>query len=139
MSWQEPKTDWTADDYFNAQDWERITHNIEYVKDLVATLFEKIVIEEMQEKNYASMIYAREVNGIEKNLQAVNWKNYFDVDSTMVTWQTNRATPTYKDFNRWENNLLVLKTKMDSMIDALDYCDDDVYCVENGSEIGGLI
>ena len=35
MAWIEPKTNWTSQDFFNIEDYNRIIGNIAYLKELV--------------------------------------------------------------------------------------------------------
>ena len=39
MSWITPKIDWTADDYYNLEDAQRIAGNIAYLKDMAAEIY----------------------------------------------------------------------------------------------------
>lgn len=36
MSWTEPKTDWTENDYFNIEDYNRIKNNIAYLVEKIS-------------------------------------------------------------------------------------------------------
>lgn len=110
--WKTPKTDWTADDYFNYWDYNRITNNIFFLNRFMRFLFLPFSIVDMgDDKNYESMIYAKEFNVIEDNLQTVNQNTYQFEIGEKKTWQANRPTPTYKDFNRIESACLKLYTQ----------------------------
>ena len=37
--WQEPKTDWTVNDYFNYTDYNRIKNNIAYLREQALKLY----------------------------------------------------------------------------------------------------
>lgn len=39
MTWITPKTDWTADDYYNLEDAQRIAGNIMHLKDMAAEIY----------------------------------------------------------------------------------------------------
>ena len=109
--WQVPKTNWTADDYFNYWDYNRITNNIFFLNRFMRFLFLPFDIIDMGEDKddgYKSMIYAREFNAIEENLQTINQKTYALEIGEKKTWQANRPTPTYEDFNRIESSCLKL-------------------------------
>ena len=50
MAWKEPKTDWTADDRFNIQDYNRIKNNLEYLHARACMNWGKFEIEDMSGK-----------------------------------------------------------------------------------------
>ena len=65
-----------------------------------------------QEKIYSSMIYAREINAIENNLESVNINTYnFDIGDTKEFYP-NKATPLWSEFNRIESAMLLLHNTM---------------------------
>lgn len=109
MAWMEPKTNWKSDDYLNIVDYNRIIGNISYLKGLAVELFKAFDISSMgEEKNYVSMIYAREINAIEQNLETINSNTYgFNIGDT-TTYQANKGTPLYTEFNRIESAVLLL-------------------------------
>ena len=84
MGWITPKTDWVSTDYFNIEDYNRIIGNIRYLKDFAEELFKALDTLDMgEEKTYVSMIYAREMNAIESNLEIINANTYgFDIGDT---------------------------------------------------------
>lgn len=112
MAWIEPKTNWKESDYFNAADYNRIVGNITYLKALAEKLFPLYSIEDMGgTKTYSSMIYAREMNVIEQNLQTINARGYNQNIGAANTYYAGKATPTYKDYNRIESACLMIYTK----------------------------
>lgn len=114
--WKTPKIDWTEDDYFGYLDYNRIINNIFFLNRFMRFLFFPFSITDMgDDKNYESMIYAREFNTIEDNLQTINQNTYQFEIGEKKTWQANRPTPTYEDFNRIEG--ACLKLYIQSMAD----------------------
>lgn len=114
MAWIEPKTNWESTDYFNIDDYNRIVGNLNYLKAFSEELFNVFDILSMEEeKTYVSMIYAREMNTIESNLATINNNTYkFDIGETQ-TFQANKSTPLWSEFNRIESSCLLLyKTMM---------------------------
>lgn len=110
--WQVPKVNWTSEDLFGYLDYNRIIGNLFFLNRFMRFLFLPFEIEEMgADKNYESMIYAREFNVIEDNLQTVNQKTYQFKIGEKKTWMANKATPAYEDFNRIENACLRLYTQ----------------------------
>ena len=113
MAWIEPKTNWESTDYFNIEDYNRIVGNLTYLKDLSLELFKDFTTEDMVgSKDYSSMIYAREINAIENNLETVNINTYnFDIGDTKEFYP-NKATPLWSEFNRIESAMLLLHNTM---------------------------
>lgn len=111
--WLPPKTDWVANDYFNVVDYNRIVGNLTYLKSFSEKLFRSYDLLDMeQEKTYTSMIYAREINAIENNLETVNINTYnFDIGDTKEFYP-NKATPLWSEFNRIESAMLLLHNTM---------------------------
>lgn len=109
IGWVPPKTDWISSDYFNVEDYDRITGNIRYLKALSDEVFDEFAINAMEEeKTYTSMIYAREMNAIENNLEILNENTYgLDIGKTTL-YQANKSTPLWSEFNRIESASLLL-------------------------------
>ena len=107
--WLPPKTDWTAEDCFNAIDYNRIIGNLKYLRNYAMQLFKEFDIASMgEEKTYLSMIYAREMNAIENNLETINKHTYsFNIGKTQI-FQANKGTPLWSEFNRIESACLLL-------------------------------
>lgn len=109
MAWIQPKTDWVASDYFNADDYNRIIGNVTHLKAYLDALFVGLDISSMgEEKHYLSLIYAREINAIESNVKLLNDNSYgFNIGETK-TYKPNGKTFTYEDLNRLESAILRL-------------------------------
>ena len=120
MAWIEPKTDWASTDYFNIEDYNRIIGNISCLKDFAEKLFKSFDTLSMgEEKTYVSMIYAREMNAIESNLEIINANTYsFNIGETQ-TFQANKSTPLWSEFNRIESACLLLYNTMIAHKNAL--------------------
>ena len=120
MAWIEPKTDWKSNDYFNIEDYNRIIGNISYLKAFSEELFKYLDTLDMgEEKTYVSMIYAREMNAIENNLEIINENTYdFDIGETK-TFQANKSTPLWSEFNRIESACLLIYSTMIAHKNAL--------------------
>lgn len=113
MAWIEPKTNWNESDYFNAEDYNRIIGNLAYLEIVSEELFKEIELLYMgEDKTYDSLIYAREINAIESNLETINLNTYgFNIGEKMV-YKDNGNTPLYSEFNRIEGAILKLYTTM---------------------------
>ena len=112
MAWIEPKTNWTSSDYFNATDYNRIIGNLTHLKALADDLFANLTNVSLEEKTVESLIYAREVNAIEKALEALNLETYkFNIGDTQE-YMANTKTTTWEEFNRIESATLRLYNQM---------------------------
>lgn len=69
--WQEPKTDWSADDYINIADYNRIIGNIAYLHDLQQELYKPVPYTELAEKTVSDYPYAWEFNAIESFFECI--------------------------------------------------------------------
>ena len=118
MAWITPKTDWTADDYFNASDYNRIIGNISYLKALYESFMGEVTDLSLgAEKTYLSMIYAHEMNAIENAVQTINADTYSLSIGTKNAYSANNPTTRYTDMNRIESALLRLYNTMTAHIE----------------------
>lgn len=113
MAWIEPKTNWEATDYFNAEDYNRIMGNLAYLKEFSRVLVKDFEILDMgREKTYSDFIYARELNVLEDNLETINLKTYAMNIGEKVVYRDNGNTPLYSEFNRMELAMLKIFTEL---------------------------
>lgn len=113
MAWIEPKTDWNLDDYFNAEDYNRIIGNIAYLKAYLDSLFLDLTNVSLgEEKTVESLIYAREINSIEQSLEILNIETYKLNIGETKTYQANKSTPLWSEFNRIESAILLIYETM---------------------------
>ena len=110
MAWIEPKTNWTSQDFFNIEDYNRIIGNVAYLKELVIELFTQPNLDEnsADEKDYTSMIYASEINAIENNLEQINQSSYSLEIGETKTYYPNEKTMNYEELNRIESACLLI-------------------------------
>lgn len=107
MAWIEPKTNWVAIDYFNAEDYNRILGNLTFLKEFSRLLFKSFEMLDMGgEKTYTDFIYAREINAMEDNLETINLKTYAMNIGEKVVYKDNGNTPLYSELNRMELAML---------------------------------
>lgn len=113
--WLSPKTDWTASDYFNASDYNRIIGNISYLRTYLSNLFLNMSSENLgSPKTYESLIFAREINAIESALEKLNSETYSLDIGEAKEYKANKPTPLYTEFNRIESALLLIYETMDA-------------------------
>lgn len=108
--WQEPKTDWTVNDYFNYTDYNRIKNNIAYLREQALKLYINFPFTEMSsdKEGYSDFPYAEEFNAMEDNLESLKNNTYAFYDGEHKNWYANNRTPTFEDFNRLESACLKL-------------------------------
>lgn len=118
--WITPKTDWTSDSYFNAEDYNRIIGNITYLKAYLDDLFLGLTnISAMEEKTATSLIYAREINAIEMALEQLNLETYkFDIGETKE-YMANTRTLDFVELNKIESAILLLYKTMTAHKESL--------------------
>ena len=113
MAWTEPKTNWTKDDFFNIEDYRRITNNIMYLKDFLDSLFYGLSdMQSMSEKNISEPIYAREINDIENNIELLNIETYKLEIGNTKEYFPNQRTMDFNELNRIEKAMFDIYTKM---------------------------
>ena len=113
MVWTEPKTNWTKDDFFNIEDYRRITNNIMYLKDFLDSLFYGLSdMQSMSEKNISEPIYAREINDIENNIELLNIETYKLEIGDTKEYFPNQRTMDFNELNRIEKAMFDIYTKM---------------------------
>ena len=71
--WQQPKTDWQTDDFFNIEDYNRIKENLNEIRSMALKLWPDFPWEEMgQDKSYEDYgFYADEINHFEANIDHI--------------------------------------------------------------------
>lgn len=102
--WIEPKTDWSSDDCFNLNDYNRIKNNIAYLRDLALEVYTNFPFEAMgsDKTSYTQYPYADEFNAMENNLESMRENTFLFDNSVSKQWYENQRTPNYEDFNRLE-------------------------------------
>ncbi len=126
MSWTTPKTDWhgstDADgvytgDRFNAEDFNRIKNNLQYLRDIAIKLYKEFAIMSLgDDRSQGDYFYADEINLLEANLTIINEKTLNKSYGTAPTYMDNGNTMDYKELNRLEGAILSL---YENIINAL--------------------
>lgn len=114
--WQEPKTDWTADDYFNLSDYNRIKNNIAYLRELALEVYTEFPWQDMgsDKTSYTEYPYADEFNALENNLEYLRENTFLFNNDVQKQWYENVRAPNYEDFNRLERACLLFKEGLES-------------------------
>jgi hypothetical protein len=119
----EPKLDWTREDYYNAEDLNRVEANTQFVADYLESMG---YIAELQEvkSNWAMEDFPTigEINRIEKNIDALRECFYMLPGyRAMKIWpQVPRFS--YEDANRYERNLELLYKWAQLTFEGYRYC-----------------
>ena len=118
MAWQTPKTDWHGSineegiyegDYFNVNDFNRIKNNLEYLRELAVTMYEKFDILYIgEDKTVSDYFYAEEINEIEENLAIINENTLRRFYGLPPNYFANGKIMDSNELNRLENATLDL-------------------------------
>lgn len=128
MAWITPKTDWYGytdgngdyqGDRFNAEDYNRIKNNIQYLRDLAVTMYVDFDISDMgRDKGYADYPYADEINLIESNLDTVAVNTFQKNYGAKQIYTDNGAFIDFSELNRIESATLDLYNYLSSQYEG---------------------
>ena len=111
--WQQPKTDWQAEDDVLCSDYNRIKGNIEFLKELAYTLYFPFPLADMgEDKAEEEYPYADEINRIADNLELLAAGSYHVDVGTKIVYEENGPYIAYGDLNRIESAILQLYENM---------------------------
>lgn len=111
--WQEPKTTWKNNDYFNlSPDYQRIKGNIEYLHELSLKLFKTYIIYNLNTYQITDFPKADFFNNIVYDVDMIN-RNTVNVNcSQMRSYTPNGLIWTYDDLNIIEKNIALLYNEL---------------------------
>lgn len=142
MEWITPKTDWYGytdgngdyqGDRFNAEDYNRIKNNIQFLRDLAVKMYIDFDIVNMgADKGYADYPYADEINLIESNLDAVASHTLQKSYGTRQIFTDNGAFIDFTELNRIESASLDLYNHLHSQYEGRRML---VFMLGNGREV----
>lgn len=113
--WKNPKTNWTSNDYFNVEDYNRMINNIIFLQKRINELFYNFPeIKVGENKMVGDLIFAKEINDIEEAVELLNSMSYQGEIGNKMLFYTNKPTPMWWEFNRLENAMLFLYTSMNA-------------------------
>lgn len=121
--WMAPKLDWTEDDYYNAEDLNRVENNTLEVAKLIQQLMGMNVSLEAVATNrdYGTIEFADSLNRVERNLERLSVLSLNGLKPLKTNWQAGDPF-NYKDATRLENNLAVLYGILSKNISGIHYC-----------------
>lgn len=102
--WQQPKTDWKAEDFFNVEDYNRIKGNLNEIRALALTLWPDFEFEEMgADKTYQDYgFYADEINRFEANVEHICAGTFPFPVGEQQTFYENQPFIDWQELNRIE-------------------------------------
>lgn len=128
MEWLPPKTDWHGEsdpngnyigDRFNASDFNRIKNNLEYLRELAASLYEEFTLVSLgEDRTTADYFYADEINQLEENLQTVNDHTLKRQYGEPLLYVDNSSTMDFIELNRLEGAMLDLYDRLTTAADG---------------------
>lgn len=117
-----PKTNWTKDDFYNAEDLNRVEANTQYVAELIALLLKGLELEPIiVNRDYKTIEFADDLNRVERNLEKLNVLNLKGLKPLKTNWKVGDPFD-YNDANRYENNLNLLYKILKPNINNIKYC-----------------
>lgn len=127
MAWTTPKTNFTATDYYNFSDINRVESNTEYLYNLLLSIgYSASVSSFISTRINTAIEYYDSLNRVEGNIKALKDASYQPIGwlSPKINWQSVVDNFSYIDANRLESNLDNLKTMIDNIISGYLYCGD---------------
>lgn len=114
--WQEPKTNWKNNDYFNlSPDYQRIKGNIEYLYELSLKMYAPYSIYNLLSYTINDFPKSDFFNNIVYDIDMIN-KNTLGPDNplyaTMRSYTPNGKIWTYEDLNTIESNVAMLYNEL---------------------------
>lgn len=120
--WIEPKLEWTAIDYYNFEDLNRVENNMAVVADLVRFYEDLPAFVFVKNRNMEHIEFADSLNRIE-SIQDVLQRR-----ARPTGWATNKTDWkaedgfSFVDAKRLENNLYLLYRRYTGNLDLTAYC-----------------
>lgn len=119
--WINPKTDWTIDDRFNIEDYNRIKNNLNYLHRKSEDIYGEYAIEDMGADviSHAGFWDVDTFNKFESNLETIN-AHMINADIGLKqTFYPNGVFIGHAELNRMENAILTLKAVIDGWYEAM--------------------
>lgn len=138
MAWIPAKTDWTADDFYNYSDLNRVENNTDYIKSALQSLgYTPILSSINTARTKASIDYYDDINRVESNIKALADASYEPLSwlTPELDWISVYKVFDYEDANRLESNLVNLKAMVENISEEIRYC-GTYYC---GDEFGDML
>lgn len=117
MEWIQPKTDWSANDYINYSDYNRIRNNLMYLEEKAQSLYPNFSLKtEIPEVTRSTYAYAEVWNKLEDAAQEiVNGTYQLPNVGSKKTYQVYDPYINYTELNRLESLTLRYESLFKSM------------------------
>ena len=114
--WQQPKTDWTAEDFFNIEDYNRIKGNLNEIRTQALLLWPDFPFEEMgEDKTYQDYgFYADEINRFEANVDHICDGTFSFAVGERQTFYENQPFIDWQELNRIEEACRLIYSNIQS-------------------------
>nr|DAZ67287.1 MAG TPA: hypothetical protein [Caudoviricetes sp.] len=118
--WQQPKTDWRENDFFNIQDYNRIKGNLIEIRSQAFTLWPDFDFEDMgEDKTYQDYgFHADEINRFEANIDHVCAGTYPFAVGNRKTFYDNQPFIDWRELNRIEEACRFIHNNIQSRING---------------------
>lgn len=118
--WQQPKTDWRENDFFNIQDYNRIKGNLIEIRSQALVLWPNFPFEEMgKDKTYQDYgFYADEINRFGANLDHIRTGTFPFAIGEQQTYYDNQPFIDWRELNRIEEACRFIHNNIQSRING---------------------
>jgi len=124
MGWTTPKTNWWgrvneegvySGDRFNAEDFNRIKNNLDYMRNLAIKMYEEFSLVSLgQDRVAGDYFYADEINQLEENLDTLNENTLQRNYGSAPVYFENGNTMDFTELNRLESAILDLYDRLNN-------------------------
>lgn len=124
MGWSTPKTNWWgrvneegiySGDRFNAEDFNRIKNNLDYLRNLAIKMYEEFSLVSLgQDRVAGDYFYADEINQLEENLNTLNENTLQRNYGSAPVYFENGNTMDFAELNRLESAILDLYDRLNN-------------------------
>lgn len=101
--WIEPKANWSATDYVNTEDYNRIKNNLAELRDMAIRLYPEFSIVVNPDKAQSDYPYADEINQLEANLDTIRGHTFPFQTGLRRTYYDNQPYIDWQELNRLES------------------------------------
>lgn len=101
--WIEPKANWSATDYINTEDYNRIKNNLAELREMAICLYPEFSIAVNPDKTRSDYPYADEINQLEENLETIRSHTYLFQTGPRQTYYDNQPYIDWQELNRLES------------------------------------
>ena len=124
MGWSTPKTNWWgrvneegvySGDRFNAEDFNRIKNNLDYLRNLAIKMYEEFSLVSLgQDRVAGDYFYADEINQLEENLDTLNENTLQRNYGSAPVYFENGNTMDFTELNRLDSAILDLYDRLNN-------------------------